>query len=92
MSAAVRPKETLLAALVPRGLSRVSAAAYLGISPSLFDKLIAEKLMPAGKQIHGRVVWDRLALDEAFSAIPDRAVDEYAVDVEPRDAWDDVRV
>jgi predicted DNA-binding transcriptional regulator AlpA len=91
MSAALRPKETLLAALAPRGLSRVSAAAYVGISPSLFDKLIAEKLMPSGKQIHGRVVWDRFALDEAFTAIPNRDVGGRGAD-SARDPWDDVHV
>lgn len=55
--------------LPPRGLSRVQAAEYLGISCSLFDRLIRDGLMPKAKKLGGRVVWDRLALDRAFSQI-----------------------
>ena len=36
--------------------------------------------MPQPKQIDGRVVWDRFALDEAFTELPDR---------EAKNPWDD---
>ena len=57
----------------PRGLSRVQAAAYVGVSPSLFDEMVADHRMPGPKHINARRVWDRVALDEAFTTLPDAA-------------------
>lgn len=51
----------------PRGLSREEAARYVGVSPTTFDRLIAEYRMPRPKRIGKRVIWDRLKLDDAFS-------------------------
>jgi len=56
--------------LPPRGLSRSEAAAYLGISASLFDELVKDRRMPPPKRINSRTVWDRKRLDEAFEALP----------------------
>jgi predicted DNA-binding transcriptional regulator AlpA len=56
--------------LPPRGLSRVQAAEYIGVSPSLFDQMIADGRMPRPKRINARTVWDRIQLDEAFSSLP----------------------
>jgi hypothetical protein len=56
----------------PRGMSRIEAAAYIGISPSLFDEMVKDRRMPGPKLINSRVVWDRFALDDAFEALPDR--------------------
>jgi hypothetical protein len=50
----------------PRGLSRVQAAAYIGVSPSLFDEMVADGRMPGPKRINSRVTWDR------FEELPDR--------------------
>ncbi|HVV41578.1 MAG TPA: hypothetical protein VHC94_11000 [Nitrobacter sp.] len=55
--------------LPPRGLSRVQAAAYVGVSPSHFDKLIRDRVMPPPKRLGGRVVWDLKQLDKAFDAL-----------------------
>lgn len=49
-----------------RGLRRVDAARYLGISPSHFDKQRAAGAIPAPKQILGVTVWDRHDLDALF--------------------------
>jgi predicted DNA-binding transcriptional regulator AlpA len=57
----------------PRGMSRTQAAAYVGVSPSLFDEMVKDGRMPGPKQINARVVWDRFALDAAFEALPDKA-------------------
>jgi predicted DNA-binding transcriptional regulator AlpA len=57
----------------PRGMGRVEAARYLGISPAKFDQLVADRRMPQPKQIDGRLVWDRMGLDATFSELPDRA-------------------
>jgi predicted DNA-binding transcriptional regulator AlpA len=67
---ATRSRAVLPAGLAPRGLSRVEAAAYVGICPTTFDRLVAERAMPSAKRIGRRLVWDRLALDAAFAALP----------------------
>jgi predicted DNA-binding transcriptional regulator AlpA len=71
--------------LPPRGLSRVQSAAYLGVSPSLFDQLVADGRMPKPVRINSRVLWDRVQLDHAFAALSDRAKDSD-------DPWDKVAV
>jgi predicted DNA-binding transcriptional regulator AlpA len=54
----------------PRGLSRIGAASYLGVSPSLFDEMVKDGRMPQPKRINSRAVWDRRQLDEAFEDLP----------------------
>lgn len=53
----------------PRGLSRAQAAAYVGVSPGTFDKLVEDGTMPKPKQIRARRVWDREELDLAFTSL-----------------------
>lgn len=55
--------------LPPRGLSRLEAAAYVGISPTLFDQLVAEGLMPRPISMGRRRIWDVRALDRAMDAL-----------------------
>jgi hypothetical protein len=52
-------------------MSRIQAAAYIGVSPSLFDVMVKDGRMPGPKRINARTVWDRLAIDRAFEALPD---------------------
>jgi hypothetical protein len=54
----------------PRGLSRVDAAHYLGISPSKFDEMRKDGRVGPARMIDGRKVWDVLDLDRAFEALP----------------------
>lgn len=63
--------EILPISLPPRGLSRVEAAAYIGISATLFDALVKDGRMPAPKRINNRKIWDRKKLDQSFELIPD---------------------
>lgn len=56
-------------AWAPRGLSREEAARYVGVGPTKFDELVADRRMPKPKRIDGRVIWDRYALDAAFSEL-----------------------
>ena len=63
--------DILPSSLPPRGLSRVQAAAYIGVSPSLFDEMVKDGRMPKPTRINARTVWDRIKLDEAFAALPD---------------------
>ena len=53
----------------PRGLRRGLAAEYIGVSLSLFDNLVLEGQMPKPKRIHGRTIWDRVAVDRAFDLL-----------------------
>ncbi len=56
--------------LPPRGLSRVQAAEYIGVSPTKFDEMVEDRSMPKPKRIGCRVIWDRIKLDEEFEALP----------------------
>ncbi|CCE08066.1 conserved hypothetical protein [Bradyrhizobium sp. STM 3843] len=64
-------KNALPPSLPPRGLSRVQAAAYIGVSASTFDKLVDDGYMPGPKKIKGRVIWDLKAVDRAFEELGD---------------------
>jgi predicted DNA-binding transcriptional regulator AlpA len=75
-----RRADILPLSLAPRGLSRVEAAAYIGVSPSLFDEMVVDGRMPPPKHINSRVVWDRLKLDIAFEGLPDK---------QDRNPWDE---
>src|SRR3974390_2015574 len=67
-----RPRgQALPSSLSPRGLSREQAAAYIGVSPSMFDLLVRDGRMPLPKRINARTVWDRHRLDEKFDALDD---------------------
>ena len=52
--------------VIKRGYSRVEAAAYIGISPSLFDEMMGDGRMPKPVRINSRVLWDIKDLDAAF--------------------------
>ena len=78
-------EDVLPRSLAPRGLSRVQAAAYIGVSPSLFDEMVKDGRMPKPTRINARTVWDRVKLDEAFAALSDSGKDGD-------DAWDKVAV
>lgn len=73
--------------LTARGLSRVMAALYIGVSASKFDELVKDGRMPAPKRVDGRKVWDKRRLDEAFEALPDDGADSEAA----QDSWADFR-
>ena len=74
---------TTLLSLEPRGLSRVQAAGYLGVSSSLFDQMVGDGRMPLPKIINSRRVWDRRELDASFEGLPRK---------EEPDPWDSVCV
>lgn len=71
-------------AVAPRGLSRKEAAAYIGVSPTTFDRLIVEGRMPAPTRIYRRVVWDLRLLDRAWDRLAGHAP---AGDHEEADPW-----
>ena len=53
------------------GLTRVQAAAHIGVSASLFDEMVRDGRMPKPTRINARTIWDRLRLDETFVALSD---------------------
>ena len=65
-----RAADSLPASLAPRGLSRVQSAAYFCVGVTLFDEMVADGRAPAPKRINSKTIWDRLPLDEAFTALP----------------------
>jgi excisionase family DNA binding protein len=57
--------------LAPRGLSRVQAAAYVGISASTFDKLVRQQSMPKPARCGRRLLWDKCQIDRWLDALFD---------------------
>lgn len=84
MNAQAHRESILPISLAPRGLSRVYAAAYIGVSPSKFDEMVADKRMPRPIRIDGRRVWDRVKIDEAFAALGDEGEGK-----KPGSIWDE---
>lgn len=78
---ATQKQQSLKPAAPRRGLSRVEAATYVGVSPTTFDAMVKDKLMPKPLKMGSRRVWDVRALDNAFDALaaPDEA--------NPWDTW-----
>ncbi len=64
-----RPADILPLSCPPCGLSRVQSAAYVGTGTTKFDEMVEDGRMPKPKQVDGRNIWDRLALDESFTAL-----------------------
>ncbi len=52
-----------------RGLHRDESAAYVGVSPNTFDRMVADGLMPKPMQVYGRKLWDVRKLDQSFDAL-----------------------
>ncbi len=49
-----------------RGLRREEAAAYIGISPSMFDQMVKQGRLPEPKKFGTASVWDMRLLDRQF--------------------------
>jgi hypothetical protein len=71
-------RSTALSAVRPiprRGLSRVEAAMYLGISPSKFGELHKSGRIGPAKILGGRKLYAIEMLDEFFDTLPDETLD-----------------
>lgn len=68
--------------LEPIGIRRTTAAAYIDVSPTLFDQMVADGRMPRPKVINSRRVWDRRKVAEAFTVLEEDARHQ-------EDEWDD---
>ena len=88
--AGVARQSALPPTLPPRLISRDAAAAYVGVSPNTFDKMIADGLMPNPRRLtERRLAWDVRQLDAAIDRLP---VDGDAdTDTDTTDhSWDDI--
>ena len=65
-----RPADILPLSCPPCGLSRVQSAVFICVGTTLFDEMVMDGRMPKPKKINGKTIWDRLALQEAFIALP----------------------
>lgn len=54
----------------PRGLSRDEAARYVGVGTTKFDEMVKDGRMPRPKRVDGRNIWDRIAIEAAFTELP----------------------
>lgn len=70
MASAMARQEPI--AWTPRGMNRDEAAYYVGVGTTKFDELVEDGRMPAGKRVDGRVIWDRVQLDMAFTELGSR--------------------
>ena len=68
-----RASSALPVSLPPVGINGEQAATLVGISASLFDKLVHERRMPEPRVIAGRLVWDVEEVVSAFRALPHRS-------------------
>ncbi|MET4211438.1 hypothetical protein [Bradyrhizobium sp. LA2.1] len=53
----------------PRGLNRIQAATYIGVSHALWDRMVAAGDMPKPKRFYGRTIWDKIAVDRLFDLL-----------------------
>jgi predicted DNA-binding transcriptional regulator AlpA len=53
----------------PRGLSRVQAAAYVGLGVTFFDKQVSAGVFPDSVKIGSRKLWDIRQLDGALDSL-----------------------
>lgn len=89
-----RQRETAVPLPAVLGLNREQSAAFVGISPSLFDKMIEAGKMPHPRLMFGRNVWDVDELVISFKAIPHK-IEEMAETINEEqsqgNAWDNAR-
>ena len=69
--------------LPPRLIGRDQAAAYINVSPTTFDAMVEDGLMPAARILPGRRrAWDVYELNGAVDRLPR--------DRDPDATWEDV--
>lgn len=72
----------------PVGLSIESAAAFLEVSPDLFQRAVDDGLMPAPRKLFGRLIWDADEIQTAFRRLPKKGGKPDERDGPSK--WDDV--
>ena len=62
--------------ITPRGLRRIEAASYVGVSPTKFDEMVRRGDMPEGFRVDSIRLWDVRDLDVCFGLLKDNATRE----------------
>jgi predicted DNA-binding transcriptional regulator AlpA len=76
--------------LSPRLVCREIAAAYIGVSPNTFDKMVAAGSMPKPRRLtEGRIAWDMQQLNLAVDRLPVDGDDGPLSDGRDQ-SWDDI--
>jgi len=89
--AGVARQAALPPTLAPRLIGRDDAAAYVGVSPNTFDKMIADELMPKPRQLtERRLAWDVRQLDAAIDRLPVNGDADTDTDTATDHSWDDI--
>ena len=84
-------RQALPPTLAPRLIGRDAAAAYVGVSPNTFDKMIADGLMPNPRRLtERRLAWDMRQLDTAIDRLPLDGVTDADTDTTDDHSWDDI--
>ena len=65
---------------VQLGLSRLTAAAFVGVGATKFDEMVKDGRMPPPRQVDRRLVWSRVELEKAFASLPYAVVQEQGVE------------
>ncbi|VFU06993.1 protein of unknown function [Methylocella tundrae] len=82
----------------PLGLSLEEAATYIGLSASLFERLVRDGKMPFPRQFAGRKVWDADEVAAAFRRVPHAPPPDLRPgvvgmhDEEPESPWANARL
>ena len=88
--AGVARQAALPPTLAPRLICRDAAAAYVGVSPNTFDKMVADGLMPNPRRLtERRLAWDVRQLDAAIDRLPIDGDAETDTDTTDH-SWDDI--
>lgn len=75
--------------LPPRGLSCGQAAAWIGVSETLFRGMVERGEMPHPRRAQSRLIWDITELGEYFERLP-RNGDAKTTPASKGQSWDDL--
>ena len=67
-----RPRRLIDCPREPVGLSALEAASFLGVSENTLREAVERGLLPAPRELLGRVLWDADELSAAFRRLPRR--------------------
>jgi predicted DNA-binding transcriptional regulator AlpA len=65
-----RPRRSIECPRDPVGLSAPEAAAFVGVSETMFRDAVTKGLFPAPRELFGRVLWDAEEVYAAFRRLP----------------------
>lgn len=70
MTAPASQSQNALDRFFALGLSRETAARFVGVSPTTFDTMVKAGTMPRPRRVGARKLWDRREIEIAFDDLP----------------------